>query len=59
MHICPNNTKFVFFLYIFDYAKNSVKIGFPMPAIKNRFQILNLHPVTYISQIKIPVFKCL
>ena len=25
---------FIFYIYIFDYAKNSAKIGFPMPNAK-------------------------
>ena len=38
------------FSYIFDHAKNSVKIGFPMATAKNRFHILNLHPKKYLFQ---------
>ena len=29
-----------------------VKIGFPMPTAKNRFQILNLHPKKHVFQNK-------
>ena len=45
------------FSYIFHYAKNSVRICFPIMTAQNEFQILNLHhKKTCISKIKVPVF---
>ena len=38
------------------YIKNSQKIGFPMPTLKNGFQFLNLHPKKHIFKEKIFFF---
>ena len=31
-----------------SFIKNKEKIGFPMPTLKNGFQILNLHPKEHV-----------
>ena len=48
-----NNSAFPIVVF---YKKNRLKIGFPMPTARNRFQILNLHPKKYLQNKIIYIF---